>query len=143
MTRNIENRLRIAEKRARSTASTRHSQSSSLFRGSSNFRESELSASTLADSPPRFRQSVSIDEEKKTDEKARLSQILLKHSKELKLKTVAKVVKENTRQSSRYNHHLHDTSTQATDAAIEERIETEFNEKKWKSINLMVKEVTI
>lgn len=69
-----------------------------------------------------------------------LSAILFKHKNALNLKTVAAVVKENSRKP-KPKEDPHNQSTQATEMG-EDDVESRFNDKDWHRINAMVKDVT-
>ena len=89
----------------------------------------------------------SVEEEEEIDinaeEKPKLSDIIFKHRNQLKLKTVANLVKENARKTNKLNPERLTTSTQATDEGGHEETEQKFNEQNWKKITAMVKDVLI
>lgn len=82
---------------------------------------------------------IDIEDDSKLFIKPKLSDILLKHKTTLNLKTVAAVLKEN---SKRPKEELHNYSTQATET-VEEHMNSnaKSNEKDWQRMNSMIKDV--
>lgn len=82
------------------------------------------------------------DESPKTDDKKKLSSILLKHRNVLKLKTVASVLKESSKKQSKEGPPQRGDSTVATETNLDKEIDPKAMEENWRKINLMVKDVS-